>query len=205
MKGPLTAYLLALVTGGLVIYVELASQYPRTQKFAFCNRVAICYFFLHAILSAVLFQLILSFKDIDLIGKFVFDEPHLKALAAGLQWQALLRLRIFTFRTPGGKDVPIGVELFWERIAKLFERKLEEKEETALFDFLRSYKQKYQDVKAAKDIALQYLGLGLSNLEKGEMAAMRKKFEGARTSEEVMYTFVRFRGVKVFEQRFPLV
>jgi hypothetical protein len=116
-----------------------------------------------------------------------------------------LRLRIFTFRTPGGKDVPIGVELFWERIAKLFERKLEEKEETALFDFLRSYKQKYQDVKAAKDIALQYLGLGLSNLEKGEMAAMRKKFEGARTSEEVMYTFIRFRGVKVFEQRFSLV
>ena len=203
MKGPLTAYLLALVTGGLVIYVELASQYLRTQKFALCNLVALCYFLLHAILSGVLFHLILSVKDIDLIGKFVFDEPHLKAIAAGLQWQALLRLRIFTFRTPGGKDVPIGVELFWERIAKLFERKLEEKEETGLFDFLRSYKQKYQDAKAAKEIALQYLGL--LYLEKGEMAAMRKKFEGARTSEEVMYTFVRFRGVKVFDQRFPLV
>lgn len=203
MKGPLTAYLLALVTGGLVIYVELASQYLRTQKFALFNLVALCYFLLHAILSGVLFHLILSVKDIDLIGKFVFDEPHLKALAAGLQWQALLRLRIFTFRTPGGKDVPIGVELFWERIANMFERKLEEKEETGLFDFLKSYKQKYQDLKAAKEIALQYLGL--LNLEKGEMAAMRKKFEGARTSEEVMYTFVRFRGVKVFEQRFPLV
>jgi len=52
------------------------------------------------------------------------------------EWQALLRLRIFTFRTPEGKDLPIGVEFFWEKIAKLFEKKIEAKEQTGLFDFL---------------------------------------------------------------------
>lgn len=203
MKGPLTAYSLALMTGGVVIYVELATQYFRTQKFALCNLVAFFYFILHAVLSAILFHLIISVKDLDLVGKFLLDEPHLKAFAAGLEWQALLRLRIFTFRTPEGKELPIGVEFFWGKIAKLFEKKLEEKEEIGLFDFLKPYKQKYQDVNKAKDIALEYLGL--LNLDIGEKATMRKKFEEARTSEEIMYTFVRFRGMKVFAQRFPLV
>ena len=115
----------------MVIYIELATQYLRTQRFALCNLVAFSYFVLHALLSAILFHLIISVRDLDLVGKFLFDEPNLKALAAGLEWQAFLRLRIFTFRTPQGKEIPIGVELFWEKIAKLFEKKLEEKEETA--------------------------------------------------------------------------
>lgn len=202
MKGPFTAYLLALLTGGLVIYVELATQYFYTQRFALGNFLASFYFVLHALLSALLFHIIISVNDLDLVAKFIVDEPHLKAFAAGLEWQAFLRLRIFTFRMPDGKELPIGVEFFWGRIAKLFERRIEEKEEIGLFEFLRLYKQKYRDLKQAKDIALKYLDL--LNLDMGEKATMRKKFEEARTPEEVMYTFVRFRGLKVFAQRFPL-
>lgn len=185
-----------------MIYVELATQYSHTQRFALCNFVALFYFALHAVLSAILFHLISSVQDLDLVGKFLFDEPHLKAFTAGLEWQALLRLRIFTFRTPEGKDLPIGIEFFWEKIAKLFEKKLEEKEETKLFEFLQPYKQKYQDLKQTKDIALNYLDL--PNLDVGEKATMRKRFEDARTCEEVMYTFIRFRGLTVFAQRFLL-
>lgn len=199
---PLTAYLLAFLTGGLVIYIELATQYSHTQKFALRNWVALSYFGLHVLLSAILFHIISSVQDLDLVGKFVFDEPHLKAFTAGLEWQALLRLRIFTFRTPEGKDLPIGIEFFWEKIAKLFEKKLEEKEEIKLFESLQPYKQKYQVLKQAKDIALNYLDL--PNLDVGEKATMRKRFEDARTCEEVMYTFIRFRGLTVFAQRFPL-
>jgi hypothetical protein len=199
---PFTAYLLAFVTGGLVIYVELATQYSRTQKFALGNFVAFSYFVLHAVLSAILFHIIVSVQDLDLVGKFLVNEPHLKAFMAGLEWQALLRLRIFTFRTPEGKDLPIGVEFFWEKVAKLFEKKLEEKEETKLFEFLQPYTKKYQDLKQTKDIALNYLDL--PNLDVGEKATMRKRFEDARTCEEVMYTFIRFRGLTVFAQRFPL-
>jgi len=202
VKGPFTAYLLALLTGGLVIYVELATQYFYTQRFALGNFLASFYFVLHALLSALLFHIIISVNDLDLVAKFIVDEPHLKAFAAGLEWQAFLRLRIFTFRMPDGKELPIGVEFFWGRIAKLFERRIEEKEEIGLFEFLRLYKQKYRDLKQAKDIALKYLDL--LNLDMGEKATMRKKFEEARTPEEVMYTFVRFRGLKVFAQRFPL-
>lgn len=202
MAEPFTAYLLAFVTGGLVIYVELATQYSRTQKFALGNFVAFSYFVLHAVLSAILFHIIVSVQDLDLVGKFLVNEPHLKAFMAGLEWQALLRLRIFTFRTPEGKDLPIGVEFFWEKVAKLFEKKLEEKEETKLFEFLQPYTKKYQDLKQTKDIALNYLDL--PNLDVGEKATMRKRFEDARTCEEVMYTFIRFRGLTVFAQRFPL-
>ena len=205
MKGPLTAYVVALFTGGLVVYVELATRYFYTQKFALGNFLACFYLVLHALLSAALFHIIISVNDLDLVGKFLVDEPHLKALAAGLEWQAFLRLRIFTFRMPDGKDLPIGVEFLWEKIAKLFEKRFEDREEIALFAFLEPFKRKYQDLNATKGIALQYLDLYDSKLDAGEKATMRTKFAEARTPEEVMYSFVKFRGLKLFAQRFPLV
>jgi hypothetical protein len=78
----------------------------------------------------------------------LYDAPHWKALAAGLEWQALFSLSMFTVRTPepAGKDMPIGVQIFWGKIVHLFEGKIDEREETGLFEFLRPYKRAYPDV-----------------------------------------------------------
>lgn len=130
------------------------------------------------------------------------NNPYLGALIIGISWQAVLRSKVFVIRTSAGKEISLGVEAFWNRLAKIFKARIAEYEEVNLIAFIQPYLQRYSNLPEAVAIIQTYLNTSQMPVEvKFELTTGMKN---AATLNEVFVLFIRQRGANVFKNLFPI-
>ncbi len=113
----MVTYAIAFFISVVVSSAELASKYKQTMRYALLNYWAIPFIVINGIFGSLVYLLISKYK----VGTFGITEPYIQALLAGLEWQVIIRIKLFTYRSPNGKETPVGIETFYRLIADVFE------------------------------------------------------------------------------------
>jgi hypothetical protein len=114
---------LAVFFGELVGFSEIITRYRDEPLRATFNRYGIFYLLINGALSACAYFLLRAY------GARIFpaaqDPPLLAATVAGFGAMAVLRSKLFVFRTDDGKDIPIGPDLIISSILRIIDRKID--------------------------------------------------------------------------------
>jgi hypothetical protein len=114
---------LAVSFGELVGFSEIITRYRDEPLRATFNRYGILYLLINGALSGCAYFLLRAY------GARIFpaaqDPPLLAAVVAGFGAMAVLRSKLFVFRTDDGKDIPIGPDLVISSILRIVDRKID--------------------------------------------------------------------------------
>ncbi len=114
---------LAISFGELVGFSEIITRYRDEPLRATFNRYGILYLLINGVLSGCAYFLLRTY------GEKIFpaaqDPPLLAAIVAGFGAMAVLRSKLFIFRSDDGKDIPIGPDLVISSILRIVDRKID--------------------------------------------------------------------------------
>ncbi|MGB8012298.1 MAG: hypothetical protein WCF68_11825 [Terriglobales bacterium] len=114
---------LAVFFGELVGFSEIITRYRDEPLRATFNRYGILYLVINGALSGCAFFLLRAY------GARIFpaaqDPPLLASVVGGFGAMAVLRSKLFVFRTDDGKDIPIGPDLVISSILRIADRKID--------------------------------------------------------------------------------
>ena len=173
----------------------------RPIEFALKNFWARGFIFLNGFISLVVFLIVSPIESLQFAVRPV-NNSYLGALIIGISWQAVLRSKVFVIRTSAGKEISLGIEAFWNRLAAIFKTRIAEYEEVNLIAFIQPYLQRYSNLTEAVAVIQTYLNTSQMPVEvKAELTAIMKN---ATTLNEVFVLFIRQRGANVFKNLFPI-
>jgi hypothetical protein len=131
--------LVAFLTAVAVTLVEVASKYERAPRVAIMNTWATTFMLLNGLASAAVYCLA---EDIETLS-FGIPNPYLKAVVIGIEWQILLRSKVFSIgETSDGREVQVGLEYVYRRYAQIFERQIERYEEGRVLEEIHRLRQR---------------------------------------------------------------
>ncbi|MBZ5655986.1 MAG: hypothetical protein LAO56_12010 [Acidobacteriia bacterium] len=114
---------LAVSFGELVGFSEIITRYRDEPLRATFNRYGILYLLINGALSGCAYFLLRAY------GARIFpaaqDPPLLAAIVAGFGAMAVLRSKLFVFRSDDGKDIPIGPDLVISSVLRIVDRKID--------------------------------------------------------------------------------
>jgi hypothetical protein len=114
---------LAVSFGELVGFSEIITRYRDEPLRATFNRYGILYLLINGALSGCAYFLLRAY------GAKIFpaaqDPPLLAAIVAGFGAMAVLRSKLFVFRSDDGKDIPIGPDLVIGSVLRIVDRKID--------------------------------------------------------------------------------
>ncbi len=114
---------LAVSFGELVGFSEIITRYRDEPLRATFNRYGILYLLINGALSGCAYFLLRAY------GARIFpaaqDPPLWAAIVAGFGAMAVLRSKLFVFRTDEGKDIPIGPDLVISSVLRIVDRKID--------------------------------------------------------------------------------
>ena len=122
-------WLIAFLVGAVVTFVEIASKYERAPRHAIINRWALSFVVLNGLAGALAFYLV---QDVDVLA-FNLSNPYLRAFIIGLEWQVIVRTKVFSIG--GGaesQEIQVGLEYFYRRYARFFEVQIDTIEENCV-------------------------------------------------------------------------
>jgi len=113
----------AVSFGELVGFSEIITRYRDEPLRATFNRYGILYLLINGALSGCAYFLLRAY------GARIFpaaqDPPLLASIVAGFGSMAVLRSKLFVFRTDDGKDIPIGPDLVISSVLRIVDRKID--------------------------------------------------------------------------------
>jgi len=201
MISAIVADFIAFIIGCVASWSELATEYLYTREFALKNFWARGFIFLNGFISLVVFLVVSPIESLQFAVRPV-NNSYLGALIIGISWQAILRSKVFVIRTSAGKEISLGIEAFWNRLAAIFKTRIAEYEEVNLIAFIQPYLQRYSILTEAVAIIQTYLNTSQMPLE--VKTALTTRMKNAATLNEVFVLFIRQRGANVFKNLFPL-
>ena len=197
----IAADFIAFIVGCVASWSELAAEYLYTREFALKNFWARGFILLNGLISLLVFLVVSPIESLQFAVRPV-NNPYLGALIIGISWQAVLRSKAFVLKTSTGKEISLGIEPFWNRLASIFKTRIAEYEEVNLIAFIQPYLQRYSNLTEAVAIIQTYLNTSQMPVEvRAELTAIMKN---ATTLNEVFVLFIRQRGANVFKNLFPL-
>lgn len=117
-------YLLAFIFGVLTGMAEILSKYRDEPWKASKSRPGIIYMALNGFVSIVAYWIVLEYKVFTAI-----DSPGVSAaIAAGFGSMAILRSKIFVYKTQGGEEYPIGPDIVLTIFMKNIDREIDRKQ-----------------------------------------------------------------------------
>lgn len=128
--------------GALVGLSEIVSRYRDEPLRATADRYGTGYLVVNGLASAAAYGFLLRYPT--QILPTVAGDPLMAALVAGFGAMALLRSKLFIFRTEDGKEYPIGPSIVMETFLRMLDRKI---------DRLRASKRQQRVFEQMKDIA----------------------------------------------------
>jgi hypothetical protein len=114
---------LAIFFGELVGFSEIISRYRDEPLRATFNRYGILYLVINGALSGCAYFLLRAYGTRILPA--AQDPPLLAATVAGFGAMAILRSKLFVFRSDDGKDIPIGPDLVISSALRIVDRKID--------------------------------------------------------------------------------
>lgn len=192
---------IAFIIGCIASWSELVSEYLYTREFALKNFWARGFILLNGLISLGVFLVASPIESLKFAVRPV-NNPYLGALIIGISWQAFLRSKAFVIKTSTGKEISLGIEPFWNRLAEIFKTRIAEHEEVNLLAFIQPYLQRYSSLTEAVAIIQTYLNTSQMSVE--AKAALSNRMKNATTLNEVFILFIRHRGINVFKNLFPL-
>ncbi len=195
------AYLVAFLTGAAFTLVETVSKYDKAPRFAVTNLWFLAFFLLTGIAGMSVFHLIQN----DPRFTFGITNPYLQAVVIGLEWQILLRSKLFTLKDAAQKESnAVGFEFLYKKIAGIFELQIDRHEESKVLEAIESMlshgKLSEDDV---RDRAVNYVSY---RKERGKLSATEAKslvqlIENS-DANTVMYTVFNLAGLKILKTLF---
>lgn len=114
---------LSVFFGELVGFSEIITHYRDEPLRATFNRYGAIYLLINGILSGCAFFLLRAY------GARIFpaaqEPPLMAAIVAGFGAMAVMRSKLFIFRTDEGKDIPVGPDLVITSILRIIDRKID--------------------------------------------------------------------------------
>jgi hypothetical protein len=114
---------LSILFGELVGFSEITTRYRDEPLRAMFNRFGISYLLINGFLSGCAFWLVRTHAES--IFPSLKDSPLMAAVVAGFGAMAVLRSKLFVFRTEDGKEIPIGPDLVIASILRIMDRKID--------------------------------------------------------------------------------
>jgi len=193
---------LVLITAGGVTTIETISKYKYTYEYAIKSAAGIGYILLNGATAVALFLIFSTNTRLpDVIGN-ISDNMFVNAFVTGIGWHVFIRIKIFTLKTPDGKEQPIGIETLWSLVVDIFESRIQANEERRVFDFIRPYQNQYDNIDEAKEQINSYFRT--TTISSEEKTTMKRVFDNAETTGEIFSIFIRYQGTKSFGRIFPL-
>jgi hypothetical protein len=200
------AALVSIILGALVGFSEIVSRYRDEPLRATANRYGTGYLLLNGLASIAAYGLLLRYSTQILPS--VAGDPLMAALVAGFGSMAVLRSKLFIFRTEDGKEYPIGPSIVMETFLRMLDRKI---------DRLRASKRQQRVFDQMKDITdfdavanyLEATLLSFQNLgqeEKGDITEVIKEYRRqtawptALRTMAVGFAFLTIAGEENFDQ-----
>jgi hypothetical protein len=113
----------AIFFGELVGFSEITTRYRDEPLRATFNRFGISYLMVNGVLSGCAFGLMRTY------GQKIFpsaaEPPLLSAIVSGFGAMAVLRSKLFVFRSDDGKEIPIGPDLVISSLLRIMDRKID--------------------------------------------------------------------------------
>lgn len=197
------AYLVAFLTGAAFTLVETVSKYDKAPRFAVTNLWFFAFFLLTGLAGMSVFHLIQN----DPSFTFGIANPYLQAVVIGLEWQILLRSKLFTLKDAEQKESnAVGFEFLYKKIAGIFELQIDRHEESKVLEeierMLSHGKLNEDDV---RDRAVNYVSY---RKERGKLSATEAKslvqlIENS-DANTVMYTVFNLAGLKILKTLFAV-
>lgn len=197
------AYLVAFLTGAAFTLVETVSKYDKAPRFAVTNLWFFAFFLLTGLAGMSVFHLIQN----DPRFTFGIANPYLQAVVIGLEWQILLRSKLFTLKDAEQKESnAVGFEFLYKKIAGIFELQIDRHEESKVLEeierMLSHGKLNEDDV---RDRAVNYVSY---RKERGKLSATEAKslvqlIENS-DANTVMYTVFNLAGLKILKTLFAV-
>src|SRR5260370_40563829 len=109
--------------GALVGLSEILSRYRDEPVLASTTGAGLSYLLLNAVIALAAFAVLRRYAS----GIFpvIKDDPFMTAVVAGFGSMTIFRSKLFTFRTPDGKDYAIGPAIVLETILKTIDQKID--------------------------------------------------------------------------------
>ena len=198
----MVAYAIAFLISVVVSSAELASKYKQTMRYALLNYWAILFIVINGIFGSLVYLLISKYK----VGTFGITEPYIQALLAGLEWQVIIRIKLFTYRSPNGKETPVGIETFYRLIADVFETGISQYEESKLYDVIVQIKEQYDNVEEVRTKVLDFIRgrVARGKIDKIERDENIRYVNSLETTDEIFLLIVRISSISMLKKMFPL-
>jgi len=198
--------ILAFVFGSLVGFSEILSRYRDEPFLATANLYGLTYLGINGSISLGAFGLLLHYPT-GIFPKIAGDH-FMVSIVAGFGAMAVMRSKLFIFRSDDGKEYPIGPSIVLETILRVVDRKI---------DRLRASQREKRVFSSLKDIsnfdaAADYLTaslLSFQNLsqdEKRDIAAViqqyrdQKLWPPALKTMAIGFAFLTIAGEENFDQ-----
>lgn len=199
--------LVAFFCGALVGFSEILSRYRDEPLKATVNQYGLTYLAINGAVSVAAFGLLQKYPDA--IFPKIAGDPFMGSLVAGFGAMAVMRSKLFIFRSDDGKEYPIGPAIVIETLLRVIDRKI---------DRLRASQREKRVFLRLKDVtnfsqAADYLEaslLSFQNLtvaEKSEASDVIKQLRGSPWPASlktlaVGFMFLNVAGEENFDQVF---
>lgn len=166
---------LCFVLGAATGFTEIVTRYRDEPLRAAFNRFGLSYMVINGLLSLIALGLLLRYPG--LFPKVAGDEL-MAALVAGAAAMALVRSKLFTFRTDAGADIPIGPAVLVDTLLRVFDRKIDRWRSTRRQGLVLAQLADFDDFEfAARYILSSLLSFqNLSQAEKTEIAEVIEQY-----------------------------
>lgn len=198
----MVAYAIAFIVSAVVSSAELASKYKQTMRYALLNYWAIPFIVINGIFGSLVYLLITEYK----VGTFGITEPYIQALLAGLEWQVIIRIKLFTYRSPNDKETPVGIETLYRLIADVFETGISQYEESKLYDFICPIREQYDNVEEVRTKVLDFIRgrAARGKIDKIERDENIRYVTSLETTDEIFLLVVSISSISMLRKMFPL-
>ncbi|MBO1321331.1 hypothetical protein [Acanthopleuribacter pedis] len=137
---------------------------------------------------------------------FGFEECELRAMIIGLEWQVIMRSKLFTIRAPRGKKSnAFGFDFIYKKVSAIFELQIERHEEVkVLAEMERILHRESRSLENVRKKAISFITFRRERgkLTEAAAAARIKKFKES-DGLTILYGLFNLAGIKILKTLFP--
>ncbi|MFI5020461.1 MAG: hypothetical protein ACHQRJ_02245 [Alphaproteobacteria bacterium] len=191
----------AFLVAAIVTALELiTTKYPRTPAFVLRSLWFRGYVMIYGFLATAAYALLPIVSDQVTITGVGLSNPWIKAALVGFSVKAFLHIRVFTVSTGPGQSFPVGLETFVQIFEPWMLRNLELDHFNRLMEVITPLANRYADVAAARQRAINNIPNTFSNAER---VALTADINLASTSTYVIIAYLNYVGIKAVRNAFP--
>lgn len=195
------AYFIAFLTGAGFTLLETVTKYDKAPRFALQNIWFVTFFFLTGFAALSMFHLL---KDNP---RFTFgaEDAVVRAVIIGLEWQILLRSKLFSMHDPVSKQThSFGLDFVYKKTAHFFGLQIDRHEEAQMLqEFDRIINKGKLSLIEIRVSAVNYISYrqGRGKMSDAEAASLIK-FIKKSDAHTILYTIFDMAGLTLLRSRF---